>query len=252
MSMNIFRIIGDAGRDLSILLMLYKLHKQQNGTDVSIKTQEFFSVVYLTRYLDIFVTYYSFYNSSMKILYITSSLYIVHTLHVPSGNLRYTLADANQDISRRSFVLVPPAVIAILTTIFDHHYVYHGVLNYLWSFSIILEAWAMIPQLLIIHRKRCAVDNGIRFYCLFQFIHRFFYILNWIYRSYTERFYQHYFLVYIFGCIHCLLISLPWVWKHFDMDPFHLGTTPSTHSSQVDEERGPLIYHLLVDSGALN
>ncbi len=246
--MNIFRFIGDAGRDLSILLMLYRLYKRQNGVDVSIKTQEFFFIVYLTRYLDIFVTYYSFYNSSMKILYITASLYIVHILHVPSGNLRYTLVDANQDISRRSFVLVPPAIVALLTTNNIFYPTYHvSVLGYLWTFSISLEAWAMIPQLLIIHRKQCAVDSGISFYCLFQFSHRFFYILNWVYRSYTEPYYQHNFLVYIFGCIHCVLISLPWVWKHYDIDPFHLATTSNTASSEGDEERGPLIYHLLVD-----
>mmetsp|Transcript_70 Transcript_70/g.75 ORF Transcript_70/g.75 Transcript_70/m.75 type:complete len:252 (-) Transcript_70:596-1351(-) len=250
MAMNIFRLIGDRGRDLSILLMIKRLRKERNGTDVSIKTQEFFCIVYLTRYLDLFTTFYSLYNYVLKILYITSSLYILHLLHSPSADLRQTLKK-NEDISRRSFVLVPPAIVAFVCTVIENS-PYFDVLEYFWAFSVILEAWAMIPQVLIIHRKRCAVDKGIRLYCFFQFCHRFFYILNWIYRSYHEPFYQHHFLVYSFGVIHCLLIVLPWVWKYFDIDPFQLLERPSSVTRSLDRdndtESGPLIYHLIVDS----
>ena len=44
----------------------------------SIRTQELYLIVFVTRYLDLFTTYYSLYNSLMKILYISATSYIVY------------------------------------------------------------------------------------------------------------------------------------------------------------------------------
>lgn len=251
MAMNLFRLIGDFSRNASIMLILYRLRKQQNGTDISIKTQEFFCLVYLSRYLDFWSVFYSIYLSSMKALYTTSALYILMMLHVPSGNLRYTLR-RDEDVSRRSFVLVPCAVFGLIWC-FGRSNIYFGALEYFWTFSIMLEPVAMIPQLLIVQRKRCNLDKGIQFYCLFQFLSRFFYILNWIYRSWTEPHFFYPFIYYIGGFVHCLLIALPWIWKKLNMDPFHLlESVPKATNDDAIEEELSFIYHLIVDTDTGN
>lgn len=44
---------------------------------ISLKTQELYALVFLTRYLDLFTDYVSLYNSVMKVVFIASSLAIV-------------------------------------------------------------------------------------------------------------------------------------------------------------------------------
>lgn len=44
---------------------------------ISLKTQELYVIVFLTRYLDLFTTYRSFYNSVMKLFFIGTSIGIV-------------------------------------------------------------------------------------------------------------------------------------------------------------------------------
>lgn len=169
----------------------------------------------------------------------------------PSGNLRYTLR-RDEDVSRRSFVLVPCAVFGLIWC-FGRSNIHFGALEYFWTFSIMLEPVAMIPQLLIVHRKRCNLDKGIQFYCLFQFLSRFFYILNWIYRSWTEPHFFYPFIYYIGGFVHCLLIALPWIWKKLNMDPFHLlESVPKATNDDGIEEELSFIYHLIVDTDTGN
>lgn len=63
-------------------------------------------------------------------------------------------------------------------------------LQVLWQASIYLEAVAVLPQLTLIMRTR-NVDNLTSNYMALLGSYRAFYILNWIYRYYTEyRFFQ--------------------------------------------------------------
>lgn len=76
--MNIFRLLGDMAHVLSILVLLLRLKATKNAIGISIKTQELYLVVFATRYLDLFTTFYSLYNSLMKILYISATSYIIY------------------------------------------------------------------------------------------------------------------------------------------------------------------------------
>ena len=72
--------------------------------------------------------------------------------------------------------------LAVVLTIFFHvtlenvKYYY----DFLWSFSVWLEAFAIAPQLFIVYKKKeVEVITGSYMACLG--VYKFFYVLNWIY-----------------------------------------------------------------------
>lgn len=76
-----------------------------------------------------------------------------------------------------------------------------------WTFSIYLEALAIVPQLILLQRYR-EVENLTGHYVFFLGIYRALYIANWIYRSYYEPFYTHNWVVYLCGAIQtCLYLD---------------------------------------------
>ena len=71
--MNFFRIAGDMCHLLSFVVMFYKLQASGSCAGISLKTQELFLIVFLTRYVDLFTSFYGVYNSFMKVAYIAST-----------------------------------------------------------------------------------------------------------------------------------------------------------------------------------
>ncbi|KAF2305338.1 hypothetical protein GH714_004065 [Hevea brasiliensis] len=63
--------------------------------------------------------------------------------------------------------------------------VYNSIMKIFWAFSIYLEAVAILPQLVLLQRSG-NVDNLTGQYVFFLGAYRAFYILNWIYRYFTE------------------------------------------------------------------
>ena len=52
-------------------------------TGISFKSQALYAVVFLTRYLDLFWSFISLYNTSMKIFFIATSIYTCYMMLVP-------------------------------------------------------------------------------------------------------------------------------------------------------------------------
>lgn len=66
---------------------------------------------------------------------------------------------------------------------------------------------AIVPQLILLQRYR-EVENLTGHYVFLLGIYRGLYIVNWVYRSYTESHYQHNWVAYISGFIQtCLYID---------------------------------------------
>lgn len=80
--MNLFRLAGDFCHVISIIVLILRIRVSQNAMGISMKTQELYLIVFCARYLDLFTTYYSLYNSSMKILYIASTSYIIYLVSI--------------------------------------------------------------------------------------------------------------------------------------------------------------------------
>lgn len=75
--MNGYRLAGDMLHVASILLLLIKIHKQRSCAGISCKMQEMYLIVFCCRYLDLFYSFVSYYNSIMKIMLITTTASIV-------------------------------------------------------------------------------------------------------------------------------------------------------------------------------
>lgn len=202
MSMNIFRLAGDMSHVFSIIVLLLRLRVVKNAHGISVKTHELFLIVFVTRYLDLFTTFYSLYNSVMKILYIAATAMIIYTIRFTQP-FKSSYDKAQDSFLHYKFAVVPCAIIALLTHLIQHKGIGKPI-DLLWLFSIYLESISILPQLIVLQRYR-EVENLTGNYVFFMGAYRFLYILNWIYRSYHEALYQHHFVVYFCGVLQTLL-----------------------------------------------
>lgn len=200
--MNIFRLLGDMSHVFSIIVLLLRLRVAKNARGISLRTHELFLLVFVTRYLDLFTTFYSLYNSCMKVLYIATTASIVYAIRLQEPIC--STYDKGQDTFLHwKFAVAPCAVIATLTHLIGSSFEI-DVLELLWTFSIYLESIAILPQLIVLQRYR-EVENLTGNYIFFMGAYRFLYILNWIYRAHTEPHYRHHWVVYFCGVLQTLL-----------------------------------------------
>eukprot|EP00038_Savillea_parva_P027626 m.60693 g.60693 ORF g.60693 m.60693 type:complete len:213 (-) comp7970_c0_seq1:2728-3366(-) len=173
--MNIFRLIGDFSHVLAIVLLLAKIWKTKSAAGISGKSQILFSLTYITRYMDVFFTFISAYNTLMKVLFVSTSCATVYLIF----NKFKATYDSNHDTFRIEFAIVPSVVLALIA-----NYAF-TFLEVLWAFSIYLEAVAILPQLFMI-QKTGSAENITSHYLFALGSYRAFYILNWIYRYYLD------------------------------------------------------------------
>jgi ER lumen protein retaining receptor len=114
--MNLFRLAGDMCHVLSIVVLLLRLRVSKNAIGVSIKTQELYLIVFITRYLDLFTTYYSYYNSMMKILYISATAYIIYMVK-GTEPFKSTFDKAHDSFLHYQFAVAPCVVLAVVTNL---------------------------------------------------------------------------------------------------------------------------------------
>eukprot|EP00871_Galdieria_phlegrea_P000070 jgi/Galph1/1063/GphlegSOOS_G5881.1 len=198
-SMNPFRIAGDLVHCLSIFILLHKMRRTRTCTGISRKTQELYALVFITRYLDLlaggyFGSFLILYNTIMKILFLASTLYSVYLIRV---KYRHTY-DRSHDTFRTQFLIGGAAVLAF---IFPQKYT---LLEILWSFSQYLEAVAILPQLLLLQRTG-EVENLTSHYIFCLGAYRAFYVLNWIWRFFTDSTYRGQYVTWTAGLLQTAL-----------------------------------------------
>jgi len=186
---NPVRLFADVLHLASILIVLLKLRAAKNCSGISLKTQELYALVFITRYLDLPTNYDSPYLFLMKIFFLVSSGFIVYQMRYP---LKSTY-DAEQDSFRVIFLIAPCAVLAL---IFNPSFT---PLEVLWSFSIFLEAVAILPQLFLLQRTG-EVSNLNSHYIFCLGAYRALYVINWIWRYFFKDGRTHW-IVWICGLI---------------------------------------------------
>eukprot|EP00732_Lithocolla_globosa_P007268 Lithocolla_globosa_v1_NODE_9067_length_748_cov_132.755043.p1 type:complete len:214 gc:universal NODE_9067_length_748_cov_132.755043:695-54(-) len=192
--MNIFRLIADLSHLASILILLLKIHKTKSCAGISFKTQLLYALVFLTRYPDLFWSFVSYYNTIMKIFFIVSSIYIVYLV-----KFRFKATyDAEKDYLRIEFILLPVIILALC---FNYEF---EITEILWTFSIYLEAVAVVPQLFMIQRHGEA-ETITAHYLAALGIYRALYIANWIVRYQTEGFVDY--IVWVAGIVQTALYA---------------------------------------------
>lgn len=173
--MNIFRLVADLSHMASHLILLYSIHRNKTINGLSLKTQILYVVVFVTRYLDVFVTFSSIYLTFMKIFYLASTGY---TVYLMTYKYQKTIRE-NIDTFPVKYLVGPSAILAL---VFTQAYSFREVL---WTFSIWLESVAIIPQLFMLQRTGSA-ENITTHYIFALGIYRALYIPNWIYRYFSE------------------------------------------------------------------
>lgn len=164
---------------VSILILLQKIHTSNSVAGISFKTQLLYAVVFVTRYLDVFLHFISIYNTTMKILFLGTSFYTLYLLH----KKRETgpIAGNTIDTFRIEFLLAGSLALAL---IFPSERLY-GLVNVLWTFSLWLESVAILPQLFMLQRTGQAESLTVH-YIFALGLYRAFYVFNWVYRYYVD------------------------------------------------------------------
>ena len=130
-----------------------------------------YTFVFFARYLDLFTNFVSVYNTIVKIFYLVASVFIIYLICKKFKSSE----NSGKDSFRLELILIPSLV---LSMIWNYEFSFMEVL---WTFSIYLEAVAVLPQFWMIYKTRGA-DSMMRKYLTCLGLYRSFYILNWIYR----------------------------------------------------------------------
>uniref|UniRef100_A0AC34GTR1 ER lumen protein-retaining receptor n=1 Tax=Panagrolaimus sp. ES5 TaxID=591445 RepID=A0AC34GTR1_9BILA len=223
--MNIFRLAADSAHLVAIAILLAKIWMTRSCAGISGRSQILFLIVFVSRYLDLFTNFVSLYNSVMKILFLASSIATVYLMFV---KFRATY-DKNHDVFRLELLIVPAFVLALLV---NHEY---SVMEIMWTFSIYLEAVAIMPQLFMLSRTGSA--ETITAHYLFALgSYRALYILNWVFRYYTESFLDP--IAVVAGIVQTVLYA----------DFFYLYVTRGNYSTKSQHSIASINYYYKIDS----
>ncbi|CCE63139.1 hypothetical protein TPHA_0E00430 [Tetrapisispora phaffii CBS 4417] len=179
--MNPFRILGDLSHLASILVLIFNIKSTNTIEGISIKTQVLYVLVFLTRYLDLFsFRLVSFYNTIMKLFFISSSIYVVVLLQ----RSKTTQAVAYKtmlltDTFKVQYILLGTLIAAF---VINHKFTFVEIA---WSFSVWLESVAILPQLFMLSKS--GKSKSLTVHYIFALgLYRTLYIPNWIWRYHTE------------------------------------------------------------------
>ncbi|XP_018576335.1 ER lumen protein-retaining receptor-like [Anoplophora glabripennis] len=201
---TVFQFIADFLHLFSVLHLLTNLIRRKSCGGISGKTQVLFALVYSARYLDVWTNYITIYNSAFKITYIIlHSVIVVLIFVIFRKSYRKT-----EDTFFTELLLIPCFLLSLQ---FNYDMTFTEVM---WSFSIFLEAVAILPQVYMICRQR-EVEKSLLYYMVPLGLYRLFYIFHWIYRYCTDGYFEMisntagamYVFVYI-----CALIGF-FLWK---------------------------------------
>jgi len=131
--MNIFRFCGDMSHLFSIIILLLRLRVAKNAQGVSVKTHELYLLVFVTRYLDLFTTFYSAYNSIMKIVYIAATAAIIFTIKFQEP-IKSTYEKGQDSFLHWQFAGIPCAVLAFLIHLIGSGISKFNFMELLWTF----------------------------------------------------------------------------------------------------------------------
>ena len=180
--MNIFRLSADMLHLISILILLLKVLGVQNCKGISLRTQFLYCIVFTCRYVDIFWNFWSLYNWIMKVIFIITAYTIVYCMRykIPICNTY----DKINDTFNILFCIIPCFILSLFINVSFTPF------EISWAFSIYLESIAILPQLIMMQKyaknSDGTVENITSHYLFCLGAYRALYLINWIYRFFTE------------------------------------------------------------------
>jgi ER lumen protein retaining receptor len=183
-SWNVFRYLGDFLHLASVLVVIFTLIRNQNSRGLSFKTQLFYLIIFLSRYMDMWTmtshSSHSVYLYVFKIFYICSAAGIVFVMRRWAATI-----ETNKDTCSYLGVLVP-CLIATMVSFLTATAHSRSVTLFFWTFSEFLEAFAMLPQYIFSYRQDVEnrrSDKGVLLFILLVGSYRVLYAVNWIYKK---------------------------------------------------------------------
>lgn len=173
-------ILGDLSHLASILILIHTIKTANSVDGISLKTQILYALVFVTRYLNLFIKWTSLYNFLMKIVFISSSIYVI--VLMSQQKTKNPVAYRDMIIKDQFSIkyLVWPCL--LLSLIFNYKF---SFIQITWSFSLWLESVAILPQLFML-TKTGKARQLTSHYIFALGLYRALYIPNWIWRYYTE------------------------------------------------------------------
>ena len=169
--MHYIRYLADILHLSSMIILILKIRNSRNCIGISAKTQEIYIIVFCLRYVDLFMYFVSFYNTFMKIGFISATLY---TLFMIRWKKPYSgTYEPDKDNFPHFMYLLPLA--GILALIIHQEF---SPFELVWAYSIWLEAFAIMPQLHLLQHLG-EVENITSNYIVTLGLYRFLYIIHW-------------------------------------------------------------------------
>lgn len=144
-----------------------------------------------------------FYLIVMKIFFLASSFYVIYLMKFKFRYVRDDLCSSRVEVDidtiRLEYLLGGSAVLALL---FNYKFT---LLEILWSFSIFLEAVAILPQMFLLQRLGEA-ETITTHYIFALGAYRTMYLLNWVYRYVASKLTQSHLRTqapFRLHCVHC-------------------------------------------------
>lgn len=182
---------------MSVIVLLLKIHTIKSCAGISLKTQELYALVFACRYLYIFSDFISLYNTVMKLIFLGTSFSIVWYMRY--HKMVRKSYDKQHDTFRHYFLVIPCLILAVLI---NERFTFKEIM---WTFSLYLEAISILPQLVLLQRTG-NTDNLTGQYIFLLGAYRALYIMNWIYRYFTEPNYVHW-ITWISGLVQTILYA---------------------------------------------
>ncbi|KAG0416395.1 ER lumen protein-retaining receptor, partial [Dictyocoela roeselum] len=179
----VFRLIADTVHVYSVYILCKKIKATRSVSGLSYKTQLLYLMVFVTRYIDIFrPTFKSLlatYNFFMKILFLVFQATLVYLIRV-----RYFYSyDAALDSFNVLGLLAPCAGLGFVLMA-KTKTMLMAVEEYFWTFSVLLEAVAILPQLIQLQESGEA-ETLTSQYILYLGLYRLFYVFNWLMKIFS-------------------------------------------------------------------
>jgi ER lumen protein retaining receptor len=215
--MKTLRLVGDCCHALSVLTFFWIVRWQGNAAGVSLQSHQLYLLVFVFRYIDLFTSFYSWYNTCVKVFFVLFTAWIVYSIRF-YGPAKATYLAAQDSLSGFSLA-IGATIFAMLIHLlgsgvvdikggsgeeFQVHFENYEWESLCWTMSIVLEPLAMIPQLYIFRKNRL-IGKGIRMAIFLNGIYRCFYILNWIHWKKNLHGYNHHVLVSVSSCVQVLM-----------------------------------------------
>ncbi|EAQ93181.1 hypothetical protein CHGG_01416 [Chaetomium globosum CBS 148.51] len=185
-------------------ILIFSIHRNKSSEGVSLLTQLFYALVFVTRYTDLFRESYAW-NYFFKVFYLLSSFYTI-------GIIRFIYPRTRErEVAWKLSAIILAACLFLspfVMLIFDDWWSFQ---EYLWVFSQVLESVCVLPQLLLL--RQTTIPTVITsFYIVFLGSYRGLYLLNWILKELDTNMKKPNPISVIFGVIQtALYLDFAWV-----------------------------------------